>query len=52
MLVVQDGKRTSKDTKREDKKQKLFTTKTMQDLQAMYQEQFANFWAKAFPSES
>ena len=24
----------------------------MQDLQAMYQEQFANFWAKAFPSES
>ena len=44
--------RESRKVRKEDKKQKLFTTKTMQDLQAMYQEQFANFWAKAFPSES
>ena len=24
----------------------------MQDLQAYYQQEFANFWAKAFPNES
>ena len=33
-----------------DKKQKLSTTK-MQDLQAYYQQEFANFWAKAFPTK-
>ena len=52
MLAVLVGKRISKSSKREDKKQKLFTTKTMQDLQAYYQSEFANFWAKSFPKES
>ena len=33
-------------------KQKLITTKTMQDLQAYYQQEFANFWNKSFPKES
>ena len=33
-------------------KQKFNTTKTMQDLQAYYQSEFANFWAKSFPKES
>ena len=33
-------------------KQKFITTKTMQDLQAFYQQQFANFWAKSFPNKT
>ena len=36
--------------KKGDKKQKLSTTK-MQDLQAYYQQEFANFWAKSFPDK-
>ena len=44
------GKKLSKDGKKGDKKQKLSTTK-MQDLQAYYQQEFANFWAKAFPAK-
>tara|TARA_B100000424_G_scaffold247948_1_gene220702 strand:+ start:318 stop:839 length:522 start_codon:yes stop_codon:yes gene_type:complete len=33
-------------------KQKFNTTKTMQDLQAYYQSEFATFWAKSFPKKS
>jgi len=44
------GKKLSKDMKKGDKKQKLSTTK-MQDLQAYYQQEFANFWAKSFPNK-
>ena len=50
MLAVRIGKRISKFTKKGDKKQKLSTTK-MQDLQAYYQQEFANFWAKSFPNK-
>ena len=33
-------------------KQKFNTIKTMQDLQAYYQQQFSNFWAKSFPDKT
>ena len=36
--------------KKGDKTQKLSTTK-MQNLQSIYQEQFANFWANSFPNK-